>query len=63
MTLPYLSWARDHFGEIHYLAKVCKPDVSVITNVAASHLEHFKDLDGVLSEKYALVENMSRRSW
>jgi len=51
----------NHFGEIDYLAKICKPDVAVITNVAASHLEYFKDLKGVLTEKYSLIENMGRK--
>ena len=50
----------NHFGEIDYLAKICKPDVSVITNVAASHLEHFRDLKGVLAEKYALIDSMNK---
>lgn len=56
-----LELGTNHFGEIDYLAKICKPDVSVITNVVASHLEHFNDLKGVLTEKYALIDNMNRK--
>ena len=55
-----LELGTNHFGEIDYLVKICKPDISVVTNIAASHLEYFKDLKGVLSEKYALIDNMNR---
>ncbi|MFA5275894.1 MAG: UDP-N-acetylmuramoyl-tripeptide--D-alanyl-D-alanine ligase [Candidatus Omnitrophota bacterium] len=49
----------NHSGEIAYLSGICKPDIAVITNVAASHLEHFKSLKGVLTEKYSIVDNLN----
>lgn len=51
-----LEIGTNHFGEIAYLANICKPNLAVINNIGASHLEHFKSLNGVLKEKYSLVK-------
>lgn len=45
-------------GEIETLAKVIQPDVAVITNVAAAHLEGLGDVDGVRKEKGALLDHV-----
>ena len=45
-------------GEIAVLGAVVEPDVAVITNVAAAHLEGFGDLEGVLHEKGSLLEHV-----
>ena len=49
----------NHFGEIKNLASICLPNIGLITNIGPSHLEYFGDVEGVLKEKYALVENLS----
>lgn len=41
----------NHFGEIKFLAEVCRPDLAIITNIGPSHLEFFGDEDGVYREK------------
>lgn len=41
-------------GEIAKLAEVTKPDIALITNVNASHLEGLGSIEGVLEEKLAL---------
>lgn len=46
-------------GEIGRLRAVIEPDVGVITNVSAGHLEGFGTLDTVLHEKLALVDGAS----
>ncbi|MFH0888731.1 MAG: UDP-N-acetylmuramoyl-tripeptide--D-alanyl-D-alanine ligase [Planctomycetota bacterium] len=46
-------------GEISYLAKILKPDISVITNISATHLEGLKDLEGVFKEESSLFKNLS----
>ncbi|MGA2774614.1 MAG: UDP-N-acetylmuramoyl-tripeptide--D-alanyl-D-alanine ligase [Candidatus Omnitrophota bacterium] len=51
----------NHSGEIEYLSGICKPDIAVITNVAASHLKHFGSLKGVLTEKYSIVDNLNKK--
>lgn len=38
-------------GDIARLCEICPPDVAVVTNTAAAHLEGFGDLDGVARAK------------
>ncbi len=46
----------NHPGEIKELARMVKPEISVITNVAPAHLEGFGSVDGVLAAKIELFE-------
>ncbi|QBL08471.1 UDP-N-acetylmuramoyl-tripeptide--D-alanyl-D-alanine ligase [Rheinheimera sp. D18] len=46
-----LELGANHQGEIAYTTALAKPDVAIITNVAASHLEGFGDVDGVARAK------------
>jgi UDP-N-acetylmuramoyl-tripeptide--D-alanyl-D-alanine ligase len=48
-------------GEIRRLAGLVEPEVAVITNVAAGHLEGLRDLEGVLDEKSALLDGLCGR--
>lgn len=41
----------NHIGEIAYTSSLVKPDVALINNVAAAHLEGFGDLSGVARAK------------
>ena len=43
-------------GRIRYLSELVRPEVGIITAIAPSHMEHFKDLKTVFIEKKALVE-------
>ena len=38
-------------GDIERLCRICRPDVAVVTNTAAAHLEGFGDLEGVARAK------------
>ncbi|MCX6151656.1 MAG: UDP-N-acetylmuramoyl-tripeptide--D-alanyl-D-alanine ligase [Ignavibacteriales bacterium] len=49
-----LEMGTNHFGEIEFIAKIAKPDIALITNIGDSHLEYFKNQDGVAKEKLAL---------
>jgi UDP-N-acetylmuramoyl-tripeptide--D-alanyl-D-alanine ligase len=51
-----VEMGTNHFGEIGYLAKIAQPNMGIITNIAAAHLEHFGDLKGVFREKSALLK-------
>lgn len=46
-----LEMGANHVGEISYLTNLVKPDVAMITNAAAAHLEGFGSLDDVARAK------------
>ncbi|MBI4711885.1 MAG: UDP-N-acetylmuramoyl-tripeptide--D-alanyl-D-alanine ligase [Planctomycetes bacterium] len=46
-------------GEIAYLADIIKPDIAVVTNVSATHLERLKSVAGVAQEKSALFDALT----
>ncbi len=47
-------------GEIHPLSMAVEPDIAVITNVGASHLEHLQDLDHVFKEKVTITDGLKK---
>ena len=47
------------YGEIKAAAEIIKPDVALITNVGASHLENLINIDGVMQEKGELLKELS----
>jgi UDP-N-acetylmuramoyl-tripeptide--D-alanyl-D-alanine ligase len=57
--IAVVELGTNHFGEIKNLASICLPNMGLITNIGPSHLEYFKDVAGVLREKYSLAENLS----
>ncbi len=50
----------NHPGEIAPLAALVRPDVAVITTIAASHIGHMGSLDAIAAEKGALVAALSQ---
>lgn len=51
-----LEMGINHFGEMHRLAKVARPDICVITNIGQCHLEYLKDRDGILRAKSEIFD-------
>lgn len=49
-----IEMGANHGGEIDYLARLAEPDVAVITNVAAAHLQGFGSFAGVVAAKSEL---------
>jgi UDP-N-acetylmuramoyl-tripeptide--D-alanyl-D-alanine ligase len=43
-------------GEIKRLCEIAQPDVGVITNIGAGHLEGLKSMEGIRKEKFALLD-------
>ncbi len=58
--MAVLELGTNHSGEIEYLAKVCQPNIGIITAIGPAHLEFFGDLNGVLKEKYTLIRNLKK---
>lgn len=55
-----LEMGINHFGEMHRLSRMAKPDVCVITNIGQCHLEFLGDRDGVLKAKTEMFDFMNR---
>ncbi len=47
-----------HRGELARLAEIAQPDVGVVTNVAAVHLEFFSSVDEIALAKRELIEGL-----
>ncbi len=48
----------NHPGEIAPLARMARPDVALITTIAAAHLEAFESIDGIAHEKAAIMDGL-----
>ncbi len=46
-----IEMGANHFGEIEFLTSIAQPNVAVINNAGAAHLEGFKNLEGVAQAK------------
>ena len=53
-----LEIGMNHPGEIAPLARMARPDVALVTNVAAVHLEHFASVADIAREKAAIFQGL-----
>jgi UDP-N-acetylmuramoyl-tripeptide--D-alanyl-D-alanine ligase len=54
-----LELGANHPGEIAYLTHIAAPDVALITNAGAAHLEGFGDLNGVARAKGEILAGLT----
>ena len=54
-----IEMGANHMAEISYLTELVSPDVAIITNAAAAHLEGFGSLDGVAKAKGEIFEGLT----
>lgn len=53
-----LEMGISHFGEMHRLSEIAKPDIAVITNIGQCHLENLGSRQGVLKAKTEIFDFM-----
>ncbi len=53
-----IEMGANHPGEISYLTNMARPDVAVINNAAAAHLEGFGSLEGVANAKGEIYQGL-----
>ena len=49
----------NHFGEMHRLSEIAKPDICVITNIGQCHLEFLGSREGILKAKSEIFDFMN----
>ncbi len=49
----------NHFGEMHRLSEIAKPDICVITNIGQCHLEFLGSREGILRAKSEIFDFMN----
>jgi len=54
-----IEMGANHIGEIAYTTELVKPDVAIINNIAAAHLEGFGDLCGVARAKGEIFSGLA----
>lgn len=53
-----IEMGANHIGEIAYTTSLVKPDVALVNNVAAAHLEGFGSIDGVKKAKGEIYQGL-----
>lgn len=56
-----IEMGANHLGEIAYTSELVKPDVALINNVAAAHLEGFGNLEGVARAKGEIFSDLNEQ--
>ncbi len=54
-----IELGANHIGEIAYTTQLVKPDIALVNNVAAAHLEGFGSIDGVKRAKGEIYQGLS----
>ena len=56
-----IEMGMNHLGEISYLTKIAKPDISVITNIGTSHIGNLGSRENILKAKLEILDGMDKK--
>lgn len=59
VDIVVLEAGTNHFGELHEISKVIKPDIAIITNIGSSHIGNFKSKKNIFKAKMELLDGMN----
>ncbi|MCI9475145.1 MAG: UDP-N-acetylmuramoyl-tripeptide--D-alanyl-D-alanine ligase [Emergencia sp.] len=62
MEAAVLEIGMDHFGEIHRLVDIIRPDIGIITNVGISHIENLGSREGIFSAKMEITDYFGKEN-
>lgn len=51
-----LELGTNHMGEIAFLRDICRPTISLVTNIGTAHIGNFKHLKNTLKEKISITK-------
>lgn len=54
-----IEMGANHQGEIAYTSRYASPDVTVITNVGAAHIEGFGSIEGIAKAKAEIIQSLA----
>ena len=54
-----IEMGANHFDEIAFLTNIGKPDVAILNNAGASHLEGFGSVEGVSRAKAEIFQGLN----
>lgn len=55
-----LELGMNHFKEISYLSRICKPNYAIITNIGTAHIGNLGSKDNILKAKLEILDGMDK---
>lgn len=55
-----VEFGMNHTGEIEELSKICRPSISIITNIGSSHIGNLKSKRKIYKAKIEIVKGMNK---
>ena len=56
-----LEMGMNHAGEISFLTKLARPSITIITIIGITHIEFFKDINGIADAKAEIFEGQNEQ--
>lgn len=56
-----VEMGMNHFGEMHLLSSIVRPDIAVISNIGIAHIENLGSREGILKAKCEIFDFMTEQ--